>query len=239
MAKILINNDEDAGLRGSFVSIALKHNNFSEVMSELRDMPESIIKNKLFKYLEIFLNPFVKDATSTSDFDISKFHEEKSTLYVKLEPSEVNYLQPLMSFFYQFALTQLNKNKTPKKPETGGVALILDEFATLGKMDLFINAISYCRGYHVRLCLLVQNIEQLKRIYGDATNELVYNSSGKIFFATESEETRKLAIQVSKNQLKEEQILSLEKTQEVILIENEKLVIANKIKYYEESDFKI
>lgn len=138
----------------------------------------------------------------------------------------MGYLQPLMNFFYQFALTQLNKDKTPTKPETNEVVFILDEFATLGKMDLFVNAISYCRDYHVRLCLLVQNIEQLKIIYGDYVNELI------ILHLRFSLEQKVKKLQISKGQLKECQILNLEKMQEVIVFENEKPVIANKIKYY-------
>jgi type IV secretory pathway TraG/TraD family ATPase VirD4 len=39
------------------------------------------------------------------------------------------------------------------KKDTHGVLFILDEFPTLGKMDMFTSFISYLRGYKVRLLI--------------------------------------------------------------------------------------
>ena len=46
--------------------------------------------------------------------------------------------------------------------------MVLDEFPTLGKMKAFKEGIAYFRGYRVRIFLIIQYTQQLKRTYDEA-----------------------------------------------------------------------
>lgn len=53
------------------------------------------------------------------------------------------------------------------------VLLMLDEFPRLGKMDVILNAIATLRSKGVTICLAVQSIAQLDRIYGEKNRQII------------------------------------------------------------------
>ena len=131
------------------------------------DKERSGVTSTLNSGLELWSNPLIDAATAKSDFDFNTFKKEKVTVYVGLTPDNIDRLKPLMQIFYQQAAQILTKH-IPKKDETVGVLMMMDEFPTLGEMILFKQGIAYFRGYRVRLFLIIQDIEQLKDIYEEA-----------------------------------------------------------------------
>lgn len=253
IANILIPCKQCADARGLFIATSLclfssKTPTFGEIVRFLANNPTEVLSNevssfakifvsktekerskivaKLYSCLEIFSNPLVDNATSGSDFDVSKFKIEKSTVYVVLQPSEVEFLKPLMSFFYQYSITALSNCDT-----NHGVIFAFDEFTTIGKMPSVIDAIAYCRGFKIRLFIAVQNIEQIEGVYGEyGTKAIIYNSAFKICFGTESKKTAEFFSNLS---ISSKEIIELEKEEEVLLIENKQPIFAKKLKYFE------
>ncbi len=69
--------------------------------------------------------------------------------------------------------------------ETNGVLFLMDEFPTLGKMDLFFLIMPYFRGYRIILALIAQNLSQLKNCCGEMQAEVILsNCAHKIVYAT-------------------------------------------------------
>ena len=56
------------------------------------------------------------------------------------------------------------------------VLLMLDEFPRLGKMDVILNAIATLRSKGVTVCLAVQSIAQLDRIYGADSRRIIVDN---------------------------------------------------------------
>lgn len=56
------------------------------------------------------------------------------------------------------------------------VLLLLDEFPRLGKMDVIQNAVSTLRSKGVTICLLVQSLTQLDKIYGKETRQIIVDN---------------------------------------------------------------
>ena len=87
-----------------------------------------------------------------------------------------------MQFFYQHIAQSLCTPADSKK-DTHGVLFILDEFPTLGEMDIFTDSIPYFRGYKVRLLMIAQNFNDVKASYCEkGTNNLLSNSTFKVGF---------------------------------------------------------
>lgn len=63
------------------------------------------------------------------------------------------------------------------------VNFILDEAASLGRMDCIDDAIDKYRGYGVRLQLYYQSPSQLKRCFPDGQDQTVLANSTQVFFA--------------------------------------------------------
>lgn len=127
-------------------------------------------------------------ATSKSDFNPANFKKEKATLYVGLEPTDINRLKPLMKFFYQHMLQGLcHHDETAKH----GVLFLLDDFPSIGKMDLVTSCVSYARGYKIKLAMTIQNLADLKSAYCEkGANAIINNTNFKIAYTTNSSDTR-------------------------------------------------
>ncbi len=163
------------------------------------DKERSGVTSTLNSGLELWANPLIDAATAKSDFDFNKFKTEKSTVYVGLTPDNIDRLKPLMQIFYQQAAQIMTKHM-PKKEETVGVLMMMDEFPTLGEMVLFKQGIAYFRGYKVRLFLIIQDIEQLKDIYEEAgMNSFMANATFRITFAANTYSTAEMISQLIGN----------------------------------------
>ncbi|MDB2414539.1 type IV secretory system conjugative DNA transfer family protein [Rickettsiales bacterium] len=156
------------------------------------DKERSGVISTLNSKLELWANPLIDTATATSDFNISTFKRQPTTVYVGLTPDNLARLQPLMQVFYQQASEFLSK-KMPTDEDKHGVLFMMDEFPTLGKMEQFKSGIAYFRGYKVRLFLIIQDTEQLRDIYEEAgMNSFLSNSTYRITFSANNVQTAEL-----------------------------------------------
>ncbi len=159
--------------------------------------------------LELWANPLIDTATSSSDFNIKNFKQERTSVYVGLTPDNIKRLEPLMQVFYQQA-TEFLTRKIPNKDEDPyGVLFLMDEFPTLGKMEQFKTGIAYFRGYNVRLFLIIQDTEQLKGTYEEAgMNSFLSNSTYRITFAANNMETANLISQLCGNKTAQQESMN-------------------------------
>lgn len=215
-------------------------NNFLNKEKDARDY----ITNSLASYLELWGNPLIDYATSKSDFNPADFRREKATLYVGLQPRDIKRLRPLMQFFYQH-IAQSLCTPTDSKKDTHGVLFILDEFPTLGKMDIFTNSIPYFRGYKIRLLMITQDLNDVKSSYCEkGTNSLLSNSTFKVAFTANNIDTANFISTLSVDRVKKEvsiswqTVMSIGLDQQIIITDNEQPVISRKLRYYDFSEFK-
>ena len=250
IANILINKGctKDFTARKLFITTVLelinKNGNisFGEIIAEVSKLynPENDTATRLMKYLEPWSNPMIANAMSSSDFDVRKFREEKSTLYIVINNNDINRLQPLMNFIYQHFVDILTSKPWQEIKDKGGVRFFLDEFSTLGKMPEFEKGIAYLRGYRVGLFLTIQNIPQLKAVYKENTIDILNNTSFKIAFHANDFET---ADYISKLCLGDKgfdakDIMQLKTDEQIVLNECEKPIKCKKFKYFENEEFK-
>ena len=185
----------------------------------------------LQSHLELWSNPLIDKATSKSDFNPANFRKEKSTLYVGLEPGDITRLKPLMQFFYQHIMQSLCHHDPNTKH---GVLFLLDDFASMGRMEALIKSVSYFRGYKLKLALIARDLNDIKSSYCDnATHTIINNVSFKVAFATNSTETAEFLKDRAKVDL-----MNLPKDQQIILHDFEKPVVANKPRYYDIKELK-
>ncbi len=204
----------------------------------------SKIISSLADHMELWSNPLVDYATSKSDFNPADFRKEKSTLYVGLHPGDINRLKPLMQFFYQHIAQSLATPPDSKK-EPHGVLFMLDEFPSIGKMDIFTSCIPYFRGYKIRLLLIAQDLNDLKGSYCEkGANAILANSSFKIAFTPNNYETANFISNLSVDKIKKEislswqDVMSIPSDHQIILADNQQPMISKKLFYYNKPEFK-
>lgn len=215
-------------------------NNFLNKSEDKR----ACITSSLEAHLELWGNPLIDYATSKSDFNPADFRSKKATLYVGLQPGDMKRLRPLMQFFYQHIAQSLCGPADSKK-DAHGVLFILDEFPTLGKIDIFTNAISYFRGYKVRVLMIAQNLNDIKASYGEnGTNSLLSNSAFKVAFTANNIDTANFISNLSVDRVKKEvsmsweAVMSMGSDKQIIITDNEQPIVSKKLRYHDFPEFK-
>src|SRR5271157_873030 len=124
-------------------------------------------------YLTIYRDPVVADNVSRSDFCIRDLmHSENPvTLYIVTEPVDKTRLQPLVrvlvNMIVRISASGLAfENGTPKPAYKHRLLLLLDEFPSLGKLDILQESLAFLPGYGIKAYLIAQDINQLYAHYG-------------------------------------------------------------------------
>ncbi|HEX7814795.1 type IV secretory system conjugative DNA transfer family protein [Dyella sp.] len=132
------------------------------------DDTRTSIRKTFTSRLELFLNPILDAATSDNDFDLNALRRRNISIYIGITPDNLGRLAPLVNLFFQ-QVVDLNTRELPEhnKALTRQCLLLLDEFKSLGKLPLIVDAIAFLRGYGVRLLPIFQSPSQIREVYGE------------------------------------------------------------------------
>lgn len=216
--------------------------------------------------LSIWANPIVDAATSANDFDLRDVRKRKMTIYIGVTPDHLAEAALLINVFFT-QLINLNTKELPKQnPELKYQCLLLmDEFTAIGKVGQIATAVSYMAGYNMRLAPVIQSMSQLAATYGqDVARNIATNHALQIVYAPReqkdaNEYSEMLGFQTEKNKSRSRQLgkgsasesvsdqrralllpqelKEIGKWKEIILLENLKPVLCDKIKYFDDPVF--
>lgn len=139
-----------------------------------REGPEaSSVLSTAVKFLELYSDPVIVSNTNRCDFKMVDImnHETPVALYLVLNPTHIDRLRPLIRLF----LTQMLYALMPemeivdgeqKAPYKHRLLLLLDEFPSIGRINIIVNSIAYFRGWNIKTMLITQDLSQLYEKYG-------------------------------------------------------------------------
>ncbi|WP_340318123.1 type IV secretory system conjugative DNA transfer family protein [Rhizorhabdus argentea] len=140
------------------------------------------IKQTITGRLNLWLNPYVDDATSESDFDLRDLRSQRLSIYLGVSPDNIERIAPLYNLLFQ-QLVDLNTRDPATHRQPIEVLVLLDEFARLGRATTIASSIAYIATYGLRLLLVIQSRAQLRAIYGhDEAENIVTNCGIEIAF---------------------------------------------------------
>lgn len=123
--------------------------------------------------LTLFAEPVVARNISRSDFTISDLmhHTKPVSLYIVIPPSDKDRLRPLVRLFITYLLRKLTKDMDFEdgrsvKNYRNKLLLLIDELASLKKLEQLQDGLSYIAGYGITAYLFVQDTIQLDEAYG-------------------------------------------------------------------------
>lgn len=133
----------------------------------------------------------VKILTAEDEMDIDSLVEEKTVLYLILPPQNRTYR--VISAMFISTLFSYIQRKAER--EGGGrlpvpLALLLDEFANLGKINDFDTILTLVRSYGIRVVPIIQSVQQLEHNYEKAEDTIVSNCAIYNYLGTNSVKTR-------------------------------------------------
>jgi type IV secretion system protein VirD4 len=216
--------------------------------------------------LELMDNALVDSATSCSDFSFADLRIKPTTIYVGITPDNLARFAPLLNLFFQQCCDVLIAQLPDRSREPHHVLMLLDEFTSLGRMDIIKDGLAFFAGYHLRLMPIIQGPSQLEDVYGAAAKDsMIQNFMYRVVFAPNnnrdaSEISESLGNKTvktksrSQNTFKYEQnstttsetsralmlpqeIRQMDRKQSIILVEAMPAIKAMKVRYYEDREF--
>jgi type IV secretory pathway TraG/TraD family ATPase VirD4 len=153
--------------------LATGHNERGGILSTARRNTRFLSTPKIRKLL----------ATTSFDIDALKTSKGGMSIYLclpaRMFPTHARFLRLIISLLL-FRMEEIGL----EKPANGHpVLFILDEFASLGYMEMLEKAAGLMAGYGVKLWTITQDLSQMKKHYKESWETFLANAGTSIFFA--------------------------------------------------------
>lgn len=132
------------------------------------------VLSSAMSHLSLYRDPLVARNTKNSDFRIHDLmnHEKPVSLYLVVRPADKDRLKPLMRLILNQIVRVLARDEINVVDGIGRASykhrllLMLDEFPSFGRLEVFQEALAFLAGYGIKAYLIMQDITQLHEAYG-------------------------------------------------------------------------
>lgn len=145
--------------------------------------------------LALYRDPIVGENTSRSDFKVTDLmnHERPVALYFITTFQDKDRMRPLARLLLSRILLGLSgqmtyENGRSRPAYKHRLLLMLDEFPTLGRLEVLQSALSYIAGYGMKAFLVTQDVQQLYQAY-TTYESIISNCHIRIAYAPTKVET--------------------------------------------------
>lgn len=116
-------------------------------------------------------------------FDLSTLKAGTGSLYLCIPPGYLDTRGGFLRLFVRMGLMTMMRDLAGHGDKTGRCLFLLDEFHSLGKMEIVAKAAGLMRGYGVQLWPFLQDLGQLEALYGaNEMHTFFGNADAHIFF---------------------------------------------------------
>jgi type IV secretion system protein VirD4 len=157
---------------------------FSNLLSQADETFASIM-GTLKEPLNAWINPILDKATSADDFLLTDLRKKKMTIYIGIQPNKLAESRLIINLFFSQVINLNTKELPQNNPELKHQCLLLmDEFTSIGRVNIIATAVSYMAGYNIRLLPIIQSMAQLDSTYGkDVSRTIITNHALQILYA--------------------------------------------------------
>jgi type IV secretion system protein VirD4 len=139
--------------------------------------------NRFMRFLDTLA---IADSTKRSSFNPADLRGGKMTVYLVLPPEHMRAQSPLLRMWIGSMLRAVVRGGLQEKNK---VHFVLDEAASLGRMEAIDDAVDKYRGYGVRLQFYFQSLGQLKRSFPDGQDQTMLSNTSQVFFGVQDPQT--------------------------------------------------
>lgn len=165
-------------------------------MTNRPDEERGSVLSTAMSFLSLYRDPLIAKNVSRSDFRIADLmnHDKPVSLYLVARAEDKDRMKPLMRLVINQLVRVLLRpdiayaQGRPLPPHRHRLLLMLDEFPSYGKLDVFQEALAYIAGHGIKAYLIMQDIAQLWGAYG-RDESIISNCHIRIAYAPNKIET--------------------------------------------------
>ena len=128
------------------------------------------------------------DSTSSSSFNPADLLKGRMTIYLILPPEHMRTQSPLLRMWIGSMLRAIVRGGIQEKHK---IHFLLDEAASLGRMEALDDAVDKYRAFGVRLQFYYQSLGQLKKCWPEGGDQTLLSNTSQIYFGVNDNETAK------------------------------------------------
>ena len=151
----------------------------AEALLDLADAERGSILSTARRNTKFLDSPAMKRVLAHSAFDLRDLKRGRMSVYLCLPASRLHTHARWLRLVIGLALAMMERE--PTRPDFP-VLFLMDEFASLGKMDVIETAAGLMAGYGVKLWPILQDLSQLKRHYPQSWETFLGNAGLHQFF---------------------------------------------------------
>ncbi|SHF68351.1 type IV secretion system protein VirD4 [Litoreibacter ascidiaceicola] len=143
-------------------------------------------------------SPRIARCLARSDFAFSDLRHRITSVFLVLPPNRMDAYSRWLRLLVSQALQDIARDAEASVGSQGAsqrlktpVLFLLDEFAALGRLEAVERAMGLMAGYGLQLWPILQDMSQLRDLYGDRANTFIANAGVQQVFGVNDFETAK------------------------------------------------
>ncbi len=135
--------------------------------------------------LNAWINPVLDAATSGDDFLLTDLRRKRMTIYIGIQPNKLRESRLIVNLFFSQVINLNTRDLPHSNPQLKHQCLLLmDEFTSIGKVDILASAVGFLAGYNMRLLPVIQSMAQLDATYGkDVSRAIITNHALQVIYS--------------------------------------------------------
>lgn len=212
-------------------------------------------------------SPRIGTATARSDFQFSSLRHDLTSIFLVLPPNRLDAYSRWLRLLVAQALQDIARDA--EAPQAGSARLkqpalfLLDEFAALGRLEAVERAMGLMAGYGLQLWPILQDMSQLKDLYGARANTFVANAGVLQCFGVNDFETARWLSQMigretigyqteshrpgeiasttqhiaARDLMTPDEIMQLPPHVQLLRVQGKPVILARKLRYFADREF--
>jgi len=212
-------------------------------------------------------SPRIVAATAHSDFQFSALQHDLTSIFLVLPPNRLDAYSRWLRLLVAQALQDIARDA--EAAQAGAARLkqpalfLLDEFAALGRLEAVERAMGLMAGYGLQLWPILQDMSQLKDLYGARANTFVANAGVLQTFGVNDFETAKWLSQMigrettgyqteshkpgdapstsynvtARDLMTPDEIMQIPPHVQLLRVQGKPVIIARKLRYFADREF--
>jgi type IV secretion system protein VirD4 len=155
-------------------------------LTHLKDKELASVVTNANRHMGFLDTLAVAASTRTSSFNPAELRGGKLTIYLVLPPDRMRTQAGLLRMWIGASLRAVVRGGLQ---EQNKVHFVLDEAASLGRLEVLEDAVSVLRGYGVRMQFYYQSLGQLKKAWPEGQDQTLLSNTSQVFFGVNDPQT--------------------------------------------------
>ena len=216
-------------------------------------------------------SPRIAKCLARSDFAFSDLRHRITSVFLVLPPNRMDAYSRWLRLLVSQALQDIARDAEASVGAQGAsqrlkapALFLLDEFAALGRLEAVERAMGLMAGYGLQLWPILQDMSQLKDLYGERAGTFIANAGVQQVFGVNDFETAKWLSQMigqetagfqtdsfkpgdgpsfsnnltGRDLLTPDEIMQLRPENQLLRVQGQATAVAQKLRYYADPEFK-